>query len=57
MKLDVMRVLEKKSESTASLLKPDIGLQSSPRARAAIIRYAPPVRLPSKAIPDPWATH
>src|SRR4029077_18922788 len=32
----------KKSESTASLLKPDIGPQSSPSARAAIIRYAPP---------------
>src|SRR4029077_10816691 len=41
MKLDLMRVLAKNSESTASFLKPDIGPQSSPNARAAIIRYAP----------------
>src|ERR1700758_3366971 len=32
MKLDLMRVLAKNSESTPSLLKPDIGPQSSPSA-------------------------
>ena len=36
MKLDLMRVLAKNSESTASFLKPDIGPQSSPSARAAM---------------------
>jgi hypothetical protein len=38
MKFDLMHVLPKNWESTALLLKPDIELQSSPSARAAIIR-------------------
>ena len=45
MKLDLMRVPEKKARSTPALSKPDIGPQLSPSARAAMMRYAP-CRLP-----------
>ena len=40
MKFDLMRVPAKNSASTAALLNPDIGPQSSPSVRAATIRYA-----------------
>ncbi len=40
-KFDWIRVPEKKALSTPALSKPDMGPQSSPNARAAIIRQAP----------------
>src|ERR1700691_6156935 len=45
MKFDSIRVPEKNAWSTAALSKPDIGPQSRPNARAAIMRY-PPCKLP-----------
>src|SRR3569833_3339284 len=41
MKLDFTLVPAKNSSSTLALLKPDIGPQSRPTARAAMMKYAP----------------
>src|SRR4029077_2524334 len=50
-KFDFQEVPSKKAASTLALSKPDIGPQSRPRARAAIIRYAP-CRLPLRKAVD-----